>query len=153
MILLGNKKINLTSLGMGRRARLFKLCLKHSTQNRINDPHTWGRLKLKPQGQAIPRVSIYMEWKTPGSYSTRSPFLAHSRFHLSITVFFSDEPRSECHFRTILHAATISYSALPWRPRGLRANLRSQHCAHNSYSYNLGDKSWRHHSSSQVMDK
>lgn len=76
-----------------------------------------GRLKSKPQGQAIPRESIYREWKISGTYST-SPFLAHSRFRLSIILFSLDEPRSEPHLRTVPLAGTINYSPLAWHPGG-----------------------------------
>ena len=150
MILLGNNKINLTSLGMVRRAKLSKLCLKHSTH--INDHHTWGRLKLKLQGQAIPWQSIYMEWKLPGSYSRVYPSLPTADCTYQ-SYFASVMSPSLSHFRTVLHAALISYSALAWHPQGLRANVPSHHSAQNSYSYNPGERSRQHHSSSQVMDK
>lgn len=78
-----------------------------------------GRLKSKPQGQAIPRESIYREWKISGTYST-SPFLAHSRFRLSIILFSLDEPRSEPHLRTVplaRHDQLFSIGLAPWRLR------------------------------------
>lgn len=124
MLLFGNENINWTSLEVGRRARLLKWCLKHSSQNKVNDPSTWKEMKIKATRSTIPRESVYRERKVPRTYRTR-PFLAQGRFHLSIIVFFFDEPPSEPHLRTVLLAGTIDYSPWAWRPWRLGANVWS----------------------------
>lgn len=90
---------------------MIKLYLEHSIRSK-RSLYTWGRSKLKPPGQATPRESTYMEGRIPGTY--KSALLAHSRCHASIIVFFSGEPQSEPHLKTVLWAARINYSPLAW---------------------------------------
>lgn len=77
------------------------------------------------------------------------PFPAHSRFHVSIIIFFSDElqPQSQNSFQKQFSGQpwSIDYSPLAWHPSRLRAN------AHNSTTLTTQEKrSWQHHSSSRL---